>query len=58
MKFPSISLFGAKWNDVTPARDSTTDQPQHYPISNRVLFIPLWAPSDQLQIVVFPAEVS
>jgi hypothetical protein len=58
MKFPSLSFFSGKRDGKPPERHSTCDQSPPHLISKRVLFIPLRSPGDQLQIVMFPAEVS
>ena len=57
MKFPYASLFNAKLDCETPERDSSSHKSQHHLISKRFRLIPLRSPSDQLQIVVFSAEL-
>jgi hypothetical protein len=58
MKFPYFPLFPGKRVGEIPDRHSSSDRSQHLLVSNRVLFIPLRSPSDQLQIVMFQAEAS
>jgi hypothetical protein len=55
MKLPYFSLFSVKRDCETPEPSSFPERSGHHLISKPVLLIPLRAPSDQLQIVVFPA---
>jgi hypothetical protein len=55
MKIPYFSLFSAKRDCETPEPSSIPERSRHHLISKQLLLIPLRAPSDQLQIVVFPA---
>jgi hypothetical protein len=57
MKFRYFSLFGAKGNGETPEPLLFSDQSQDHSVSERRMLIPLRSPSDQLQIVVFPAII-
>ncbi len=57
MKFPYASLFNTKRDCETSERDSSSHKSQHHLISKRLRFIPLRSPNDQLQIVVFSAEL-
>jgi hypothetical protein len=58
MKFPFLSFFSGKRDGEPPEPPSAGDRSPPHLISDRVLFIPLRSPNDQLQIVMFPAEVS